>query len=164
MQNSTKLFTLFVFDRKYQFCASLAQKIKIASLRWNLIPRLIRMCRIKWLLFTFFPFDRKYFFLRKFSVKCQTYQFKLKFSAWTNSNMQSSMAIFTFFVFNQKYPFRASLVQCVKIICLSWNLVTILIRICRIQCCCSLFSFLTRNTLFLAQKIKNYEFKLKIAT
>ena len=65
--------------------------------------------------------------------------------------------MFSFFVFNQKYVFCANLVQNVRIIRLSWNSVASLIRICRIQWCCSLFSFSTGNTLFwanLVQKIK----------
>ena len=38
MQKSMMLFTFFVFDQKYPFCANLDQKIKIMSLSWNLIP------------------------------------------------------------------------------------------------------------------------------
>ena len=37
-----------VSDRKYHFWAHLAQKIKIISLSWNLVPRLIQISRIQW--------------------------------------------------------------------------------------------------------------------
>ena len=65
-----------------------------------------------------------------------------------NSNMQNLMMVFTFSVFHEKYPFCVNLVQKIKIISLSWNLVPILIWICKIQWWCSLFPFSTRNTFF----------------
>ena len=61
--------------------------------------------------------------------------------------MQNSVMLFTFFVFEWKYLFWANLVQKVKIISWSWNLVARLIWICWIQWCCSLFSFLTGSAL-----------------
>ena len=70
--------------------------------------------------------------------------------------MQSSM-MFSLLVFTWKYSFGANLVQSVKIISLSWNLVASLIWICRIHCRCWLFSFSTGNTLLwenLVQKKK----------
>ena len=48
-------------------------------------------------------------------------------------------------VFDWKYPFWANLVKAIKTVSVSWNLVLILIRICRIQWWCSV---LTGNTLF----------------
>ena len=62
--------------------------------------------------------------------------------------MLNSMVIFTFSIFDCKYPVWANLVQKIKIISLSWNLVPTVIRICRIQWRCSLFSFSAGNTLF----------------
>ena len=62
--------------------------------------------------------------------------------------MQNSMILFTFFVFEWKYPFWANLVQKIKILILSWNLVATLIRTCRIQWWCSLFLFLSGIALF----------------
>ena len=38
----------FFFDWKYPFWANLVQKIKIISLSLNLVPTLIRICRIQW--------------------------------------------------------------------------------------------------------------------
>ena len=55
--------------------------------------------------------------------------------------MQNSMAVFTFFIFGWKRPFCANLVKNVKRVSLSLNLVASLIRICRVQWCCSLFRF-----------------------
>ena len=80
-----------------------------------------------------------------------------------HSDIQNSMMVFTFFIFDQKYPFWTKLIQKIKIITLSWNLVPRLIRICRTQWCCSLFSFLTGNTFFrqIWTKIQNYHIKLK---
>ena len=84
-------------------------------------------------------------FFGKFCPKHQNCHFKLKFGTYTNSNMQNSMAMFIFFVFDRKYLFWANLVQKVKIISWSWNLVARLIRICIIQWCCSPFWFLSGN-------------------
>ena len=51
------------------------------------------------------------------------------------------MAVFTLFIFGWKRPFCANLVKNVKRVSLSLNLVASLIRICRVQWCCSLFRF-----------------------
>ena len=47
-----------------------------------------------------------------------------------------------------KYPILLNLIQIIKIISISCNLVATLIRICGIQWLCSLFLFSTGNTLF----------------
>ena len=98
------------------------------------------------ILFTFFCFWVQIPFLGKFGPKDQNYQFKLKFGTGTNSNMENSMVMFIFSLFDWKYPW-ANLLQKVKIISWSWNLVPRIIRICWIQWCCSLFSILTGNAL-----------------
>ena len=46
MMNSIVMFTFSVLDRKYPFWPNLVQNIKIVSLSLNLVPRLIRICRI----------------------------------------------------------------------------------------------------------------------
>ena len=136
MQNSMVIFTFYIFGWKYPVWDNVVQKIKIVSLRWNLIPRLIRICWIQWCcsLFSFltgnallgqiwsklsiftvlFVSDQKCPFLGKFGPKCQNCQFKAKF---------------------------------VK--------VASLIRICRIQRWCSLFSFSIGDALFWANLVKN---------
>ena len=48
IQNSKVVFTFSVLNRKYTFWANLVQKIKIVSLNWNLVPRLIRIYNIQW--------------------------------------------------------------------------------------------------------------------
>ena len=48
MQNSMVLFIFFVFDRKYPFGANLVKKVKIISWSRNLVPTIIRTCRIQW--------------------------------------------------------------------------------------------------------------------
>ena len=141
------MFTFSVFDGKYRFWANLVQNIKIVSWRWNLIPRLIRICRIQWCCSRFLFLSGNTLFGQTWS-KNQNYQFKLKFVTYTNSNMQNSMVMFTFFCFDQKYPFWAKMVQKVRMISWCWNLIPRLIGICRIQWWCSLFLFLIGNTLF----------------
>ena len=116
------LFTFFVFEWKCPFWANLVQKIKIVTLCWNLVPSLIRICRTHWC-YSLFCFWVEIPFLDKFGPKSQNSHFKLKFGTYTNSNMQNSMAMFIFLVFEWKYPFWANLVQKVKIISWSWNLV-----------------------------------------
>ena len=60
MQNSMVTFILSVFDWKYPFRANLVQKIKMISWSWNLVARLIQICRIQWYCSFFFVFEWKY--------------------------------------------------------------------------------------------------------
>ena len=48
MQNSMVMFTFSVFDRKYPFWGNWVQKVNIISWSWNLVLRLIQICRIQW--------------------------------------------------------------------------------------------------------------------
>ena len=48
MQSSMMLFSFFVFEWKYSFWENLVQNIKIVTLCWNLLPRLIRIWGIQW--------------------------------------------------------------------------------------------------------------------
>ena len=126
MQNSMMLFTFFFFGRKCPFRANLVQKIKIVSLRWNLIPRLIRICRIQW---CNLPFRANLVQ----NVKIVSFRLNLVASLIWICRIQWYCPLF---FFDQKYHFRANFVQNVKIISLSWNLVPRLIWICKIQWCC----------------------------
>ena len=65
---------------------------------------------------------------------------------WNNLNTTNSLVMFNLSVLDWKYPFWVNLIQKMKIVSLSWNLVPILIQICIIQWWCSLFLFSTRNT------------------
>ena len=189
-QNSMVLFILSVFDWKYPFWVNLVRDIKIISRSWNLVARLIQICRIQWCCSFFFVFEWKYSFwpilVQKFKIvtlswnlvptliwtceiqwscsffffwveipfwgklgpKHQNSHFKLKFGTDSNSSIKNSKVMLNPSVFDWKCPFWANLVQKVKLICLSWNLVPTLIRTCRIQWWCSFFLFLIGNTLF----------------
>ena len=108
-------------------------------------------------IFTFSVFWSEIPFLGKFGWKNQNCQSKRKIGTYSNFNIQNSMVIFTFSVFDWKYPFWANLVQKIKVISLSWNLVPTLIRICRIEWWCSLFFIFGRKYPVwdnLVQKIK----------
>ena len=48
MRNSMMMFRFSVFDHKHLSWANLVQKFKIACSKWNLIQRLIRICKIQW--------------------------------------------------------------------------------------------------------------------
>ena len=95
-------------------------------------------------LFIFFCARPKTRFLGKFGQKNQNCQFKLKFGTETNSNMQNSMALFTFSVSDRKHRFWGNLVQKVKIVSLSWNLV---LRLIPSSMVVFTFSVYTENTL-----------------
>ena len=60
-----------------------------------------------------------FMFWVKFGPKNQNCQFKLNIGTKTNSNMQNSIALFTFSVLDWKHPFRANLVQKIKVVSLS---------------------------------------------
>ena len=78
-----------------------SEKQRTQALSLNLVPRLIRVCRIQSRVH-FLSFRRETPFLRKFGPKNQNCQFKLEFGAQTSSNMQNSMALFTFPVLDRK--------------------------------------------------------------
>ena len=100
-----------VFEREVLFWTNLIKKIKNVSLTWNLVPRLIRICRILWCCSLVFCFRAEAPFLVKFGPINQARQFKLKFSTYTNSNMQNLMVVFLFFCFR---PFLAYFVRKIK--------------------------------------------------
>ena len=147
MQNLMVVFNYSFFDQKYQFWGNLVQKIKIICLKWKLVPRLIRICRLEWscLLFLFYI---KNIFLGKLGSKNQNYQFKQKFDTYTNSNMQNSMVVFTFSALDRDNFFWQIWSEKVKIVCLSWSLVPKLILIFLRFNRCLFFPLSTKNTLF----------------
>ena len=171
------VFTFSVLDRKYHFKANLVQKFKIVSSSWNLVSKLIRICRIQWWCSLFlpgngntvfrqiwpknqdyqfklkfglrltnlcriqwrcplFPFILKIPFLGKFDSKNRHCQFKLKFCTKFYSNIQKLMEIFILFAWDRKSSFSANLVQKIKIVSLTWNLVPRLIWIWKTQWWC----------------------------
>ena len=66
------------FKWKYIFWVNLVQKLKTISLSYNLVPRLIQICRIPWRC-SFFLFSTGNTFLGKFGPKNENCQFELKF-------------------------------------------------------------------------------------
>ena len=66
---------------------------------------------------------------------------KFKFATEINSNMQNSMTVFFASVLDGKHPFWARLIQKMKIVSFSLNLIHSLTQIWRVQCWCSLFIF-----------------------
>ena len=56
VQSSTVVFTFSVFQstRNMLFGKKLVQKIKTVSLRGNLVPKLVQICRSQWSLFLFY--------------------------------------------------------------------------------------------------------------
>ena len=75
------------------------RKSQIVSLSWNLVPRLIRICRIY--LCSHFLFSTGNTLLGQiWSKKNQNCQFKPKLCTKSNSNMQNAIVIFIFFFFS----------------------------------------------------------------
>ena len=67
-----------VFNWKYLFWENSVQKLKIISLSWNFVSRLIQICRIpRWC--SLFMFLSGNTFLGRFGPKNQNFQFGLKF-------------------------------------------------------------------------------------
>ena len=147
MQKLMMLFIFFCFWVEYPFWANLVHKIKMVTLSWSLVPTLIRTCRIQW-------WCSFFLFLIGNTLFGQIWSKKSKLSLWAEIwylhlfEHAEFIGDVHFFVFDRKYPFLANLVQKVKIISWSSNLVARLIQICRIQWCCSLFQFLNGNTFF----------------
>ena len=139
---------LSVSDPNSSFWANLVQKMKVVRLSRNLLPTLIRIGRMQWWYSIKFCFQTEFPFSGKFGPKNQNWQFKLKFVILTNSNMQNSLVVFTFSVLDRKHCFWENLVQKIKIVSLSLNFVSRLIRICRTQRSCSPFLWYTGNTPF----------------
>ena len=151
----------FYFSPEISFWATLVQKIKIASLHWNLVPWLIWISRIQWWWIpvltgnTFFWAN----LVPKFRIVC------LKWNLAARLIQIYGIQWFSFS--DQKYP-RSNLVQENKLSVQAeiW-LVPGLIRICRIQWRCSLFPISTGNLDFLGKfgtKNQNCQFKLKLGT
>ena len=134
------------------------------SLSWNLVPTLIRTCRIQWwyplflLLIGNTLFGQIWSKKLKLSVQGKTlYLNKFKYAEF-NRDVH-------FFVFGREYSVWDNLFQKIKIISWSWNLVLRLIRICWIQWCCSVFLFSNGNALFgenLVQNLKVTSLRLNL--
>ena len=87
MQNAMVMINFSIFDWKCSFWANLVQKFKIVSLSWNMIPRVIRICKIQWRYSLFLFKTGNTLFWQIWSKKKQNCQFKLKFGTKSNLNM-----------------------------------------------------------------------------
>ena len=124
------VFTFSVFYRKYPSWANLVQKIKIVCSKWNMIQRLIQICRIQCCIHVI---CLEISFLGKFDPKNQNCQLKLKSGTQTNLNTKNSVLKFIFSVFDWKYPSFWKFVPKIKTFCWSSNLDSKLIWICRLR-------------------------------
>ena len=107
--------------------------------------------------FTFFAFDFKY--LCWAHIWSKNLKFYVQSKNWylIDSNIQNSIVVFIASVLDWEYPFWASLIQKMKTVSFSWNLILCLTHIWRIQWWCPLFLFLNGSILFAVdffQKIK----------
>ena len=83
------------------FWVNLVQKLKIISLSWNFVPRLIQIGRIPWWCSPF-PLSTGHIFLGKFGTKNQNWQFKLNLVQrliWI-SRIQWGCSLFLFLTIN----------------------------------------------------------------
>ena len=100
------------FDWNYLFWVNLVQKLKIISLSWNFVPRLIQICRVPWWC-SLFLFATGNTFLDKFDSKNQNCQFELKCRTRLSeyAELCRKYVVFTSSILDQKNPFWAYLVK-----------------------------------------------------
>ena len=113
-RNSMMMFTFSVSDHKYRSWANFVQKFKIICSKWNLIQRLIWICKIQWwCLFYMFYTENSYPFWKIWSKKSQSHVH--------------------FFVFSTRSIYFFKFFPKIQIVCWSWNLEPRLIWICKIR-------------------------------
>ena len=105
-----------VFNWKYLSWVNLVQKLKIISLSWYFVPRLIQIYRISWWCSLFLVLTENNL-LGKFGPKNQNCQFEPEFGTKTNLNKQNSKMMFNFSFSHYKYLSWANLVQKFRIVC-----------------------------------------------
>ena len=106
MENLLNLSNLVWFRQEIPFLSKFGPKIKIVSLSWDLVHRLIQICKFQWWCSLFQFLTRNTSFGQIWS-KNQNWQFQLKVVTQNNSNMQNSVVIFNFSLFRPKVPFLA---------------------------------------------------------
>ena len=147
------LLTFFVSDEKHTFWENLVQKIKIVSLCWNLVHRIIRISKIPWWcsLFSFSTGNNLF---------GQVWSKKLKLLVYTESWYldQFEYAKFRdgvhFFYFQLEIPFLGKFGPKTQNCQFRLKFGTRLIQVCRIQWRCLLFPFSTGKTVFGKFEIK----------
>ena len=85
------VFTLSILDQKNSSWANFVQKTKIVSLSWNLVPKLIRTCRIQWWCSLFLYLTINILLEKIWSKNLKL--FKVKFDTKTTSNMQNQIVV-----------------------------------------------------------------------
>ena len=90
----------------------------------------------------------------------------MNFGTYSKSNMYNSVVVFIFSALDGKPLLWANLVEKIKVVSLSRNLVPRLIPASTIQWQCSLFLFQTGTTLFgqIGPKTQNCQLKLRFGT
>ena len=135
------------------------QKVKSLCINWNSVQSLIRISRIWWWCLLFLLLTISTILGQIWSKNWKL--FEVKFDNYTNLNYQNSMVVLILSVLDCKYPFWINLVQEIKTVSLSWNLVLRIIRIWRIQSWCSLSFFFLTGSIFL---VENLIQKIKIVS
>ena len=105
-QSMTGNTLLFVTGNTF-FRQIWSSTFKIVRLSWNLVLRLIQVCKTQWLCLLYFCLQPEILFLGKFSSKNQNCQSKMKFGNQTTLSMQNLMVIIIFSAFDRKYLFGA---------------------------------------------------------
>ena len=83
---------IFLFSTKNTLFVQIwSTKTRVVSLSWNLVSRLIRLCRIHWWCSLLQFLTGNIFFGDKFGPKNQNCQFKLIFGNYTNLHMHNSV-------------------------------------------------------------------------
>ena len=128
MKNSIVGLTFFCFKPQILFLVNLVQKVQNVSWSWNLITKLIRICRIQWCVH-FFWFRLRKTFLSKFDPKTSNCLFKVKYGTKPSSNTPNLMVMFIFSCVLLEIPFWINLILKIKVVSLSWNLVPEIIQL-----------------------------------
>ena len=123
-----------VFNWKYLFWVNLTQKLKIYSLSWHFVSRLIQICRIPCWCSLFLSLTGNIFF-SKFGPKNQIVSLSWNFITdyFEYAELCRKYVVFTFPVLDHKNPFWTNLIKKIKTVSLNWNSVPKLIWTCWIQ-------------------------------
>ena len=183
MKSSVMTLIFSVFLKKYPCLGKLFWKIKIVSSIWNLEPRLIRICRIRWW-FSFFVF-----FCLWLDIPFMGIIHKLMIQKLKIVSLSWNLVLRLIWICRIRWWYSILLLSTGNVISeanlefnidvqfccfwtamsfsgkfnpenqnFSWNLVLRLILICRIPCWCLLFLFLKKYIFF--GEIWSQNFKL----
>ena len=134
--NSMMLLTFSFFHWKKLSWTNLVQKLKIVSFSWNLLHRLIQICRTLWWYSPFLfstrskPFGLIWSKKKNNNNKTVSWSWNLIPRLIWICRIELWRSFFVFF--DWKYSFWANWAKKIKIDSLSWNLVPRLILRCRI--------------------------------